>query len=672
MPNIPVTVEIKNLLDADNLAQSKAALDALGAATKGEIVAADLATNAVTEDKILAGAVTLAKITGLGTAATADTSTTGGANKVPLLDSNGTLRLGPVNPTDNQPTQSLLIPAFQRTLYESKLGTSAAQTYLIANHSATLGNDIGFGAGVFPELFNGSPRHCFYWDEGFQMGNAENNRSYGRYLYFRALGNASSPDPVRQSVPTFWNGQNWNGGSTVSSNMGLQWVPGTTSTSGEFVFAITPTFSAGGTVNALTNGVLTSVAGAVVPFSLTAAGPKVGNGKVLTFGDGSTVASRSDIAALAVASVPTIPSVRAASGAMAAGTVTFTPTSGSVTSYTQVFVTRKTIAGTIGNLTYAKTLGTPGAIVVNSSSNTETSVVTYHAVEGSSDSAPPVITGNNAVTDVLTASNLGGSLQWFSNGVAVAGQTSATYVIRHEDIGLPITVKENGVVSNAITAWHPDDESGYFADYRADAGVLKTGGSAAVHGEAVATWQDQSGNSRHLVQATGANQPLLDTTTTPGYPFADFDVTNDSLAFSATITRPYSVFIVGAFKSVNANKRIFSAGVSGSRMYVENTFGDAVKNVDATTGNSAITLNTRQLITARTTSAVNAVRVDSGSEFTVATGTTASGTELVISQSATGGGADVRANAMLVYTADLDSAAQIRVRKYLKAKWGTP
>ena len=32
MPNIPVTVEIKNLLDADNLAQSKAALDALGAA----------------------------------------------------------------------------------------------------------------------------------------------------------------------------------------------------------------------------------------------------------------------------------------------------------------------------------------------------------------------------------------------------------------------------------------------------------------------------------------------------------------------------------------------------------------------------------------------------------------------------------------------------------------
>ena len=47
MANIPVIAEINNLLDADTTAIAKTALGVLGAATKGDIVAADLATGAV-------------------------------------------------------------------------------------------------------------------------------------------------------------------------------------------------------------------------------------------------------------------------------------------------------------------------------------------------------------------------------------------------------------------------------------------------------------------------------------------------------------------------------------------------------------------------------------------------------------------------------------------------
>lgn len=591
---------------------------------------------------------------------TADLSTTGGANKVLKLDGNGTLRLGPVNSTDNQPTQSFRVPAFQRTYYESKLGTLAAETYLIANHSATIGSDIGFGAGVFPELFQGAPRHCFYWDEGFQIGNADNNRNFGRYLYFRALGNATLADPVRQSVPTFWNGQNYNGGSTVTSNMGLQWVPGTTSTSGEFVFAITPSFSAGGTVNVLTNGVLTSVAGAVLPFSVTQAGPKVGVGKVLTFGDGSTMTT-----------APTAYQARVGNATLVAGTVDVEDIS--ITEFTVITLTRKTAGGTIGDLTYVK--DPEVGFTINSSSATDTSRISYELNEGTVADNAPVVSGTNAVGDTLTVSSGGGSgtYQWYSNGSIVSGQTASTYVVRHQDIGLPVTCREDGVVSNAITVWHPDDETGYYADFRADLGTLTTGGGAATNGQPVETWRDQSGNSRHLAALATTNAPLLNTSGTGGRPtYLDFDGANDYLHKVSTITRPQTVFIVAEAKSETANERYFSTGDSGTRMVVDlGSTAEDVKNNGASTTGDQKPLNQRNIITTRTTATLNGIRIDAGTEVT-ATETTGNGLGMFVGGTSAAAGADQRHYALLVYQADLDSSAQARVRAYLKAKWGTP
>ena len=598
---------------------------------------------------------------GFGTPVTL--STTGGANNVLQLDGSGNFRTAPVNSSSAVIPPPIRVSARQRVSFENYAGIPGyGAIWMVPDHSPS-----GLGASHHEMVYE-SGRHCFYWDDGFQMGNAESARG-NRFLYFRNLGTADAGDPTRESLPVWFDGNFYNGGSPLQSKMGLQWVP-SGDHAGEFVFAI----SGSQYIDATNGNRLKTLGGVVLPFSVTQAGPKVGSGKVLTFGDGSAVTSRSDIAALAVSSVG-MPAVRAASAAMSAGVVTFTPTSGSVTNYTQVSVTRKTLAAVIGNLTYGKTNGTPGSITVTSSSNLDTSVVTYHAVEGSSDALPPVISGTSAVTDPLTATSNGGALQWYSNNIPVSGQTSGTYIIRHEDIGLPITVKEDGVVSNSITAWKPSDEASLFANFRADLGTLTTGGGAATNGQVVETWQDQSGNARHMIAGNGpttANAPLLDTSGTGGRPtFLNFDGVNDYMIKVSPITLPQTVFVVAESKTETGNERFFSTGDSGTRMALEPAGTNDLKNNGAQTTGDQIPLNTRHILTGRTTATLNACRVDANSEM-VATETTGNGFGILVGGTSAAFAADQRHYALLVYQGDLDAAAQLRVRKYLKAKWGTP
>lgn len=63
---------------------------------------------------------------------------------------------------------------------------------------------------------------------------------------------------------------------------------------------------------------------------------------------------------------------------------------------------------------------------------------------------------------------------------------------------------------------------------------------------AVAQWDDQSGNGRHAVQATGANQPIAGTTLA-GMPRLRFDRVNDHFNLDAAFSlsaRNFSVFVV--------------------------------------------------------------------------------------------------------------------------------
>jgi len=62
---------------------------------------------------------------------------------------------------------------------------------------------------------------------------------------------------------------------------------------------------------------------------------------------------------------------------------------------------------------------------------------------------------------------------------------------------------------------------------------------------AVSQWDDKSGNSHDLVQATGANQPTYTTSVLAGRAGIVFDGTNDRLSnTSINMTRPYAVLLV--------------------------------------------------------------------------------------------------------------------------------
>ena len=78
-----------------------------------------------------------------------------------------------------------------------------------------------------------------------------------------------------------------------------------------------------------------------------------------------------------------------------------------------------------------------------------------------------------------------------------------------------------------------------------------TGGSLVAADGAVARWEDQSGNGNHVIQGTGANQPLRRVSAKNGLDALEFDGTNDYLDKSGLNTPiPITTF---AFASQNAD-----------------------------------------------------------------------------------------------------------------------
>lgn len=288
----------------------------------------------------------------------------------------------------------------------------------------------------------------------------------------------------------------------------------------------------------------------------------------------------------------------------------------------------------------------------------------------------PSIAGNTSVEDVLTVTTGGlwSGFQWYSGVSAVSGQTASTYTIRHQDIGQNITCREGGVPSNIIVAWHPDDESGYFADYRADLGLYQSAGGAAAtaHGATVGEWQDQSGNARHVTNPTADERPTLDLTTYASYPHVRFDG-GDYLYKAVAMTRPQTVFVVMESESIGANKRMYAAAVLGTRMLMGHELSGTgrVQNNSAATASSTLPVNTRAIVMARTTSTQNTIRLNTSTEV-VATEATGDGDKIMIGGSSAANSITGRIFAVLVYMGDLDAAAQTKVQAYLKAKWNTP
>jgi MYXO-CTERM domain-containing protein len=108
-----------------------------------------------------------------------------------------------------------------------------------------------------------------------------------------------------------------------------------------------------------------------------------------------------------------------------------------------------------------------------------------------------------------------------------------------------------------------------YAWYRADQGVLESDGTTAEDGEAVTTWQDISGNGRHLTRVSGGGNPLLQTGELNGNPIVEFNNNAGIWANSAsefgTINQPNTVFVVTRVDSPNTGDYVFDSSSFAGR-----------------------------------------------------------------------------------------------------------
>ena len=189
------------------------------------------------------GTVDVGDITGLGTAATADASTTGGVSKILQTDANGNLYLAPLIPNATAAAESGGYSGEDGNLLMRNLK-------FIGWYSAdATGGEAGYttGAGnMYAQIrfdknhptsgewnFDSAARVCWYWRGGWQYGNPG-----GSDIWFtRSGGDATSLAPIQQSVPDIFTTQTWNGSASVERKMGLQVGPlDTTGTNTAFRF----------------------------------------------------------------------------------------------------------------------------------------------------------------------------------------------------------------------------------------------------------------------------------------------------------------------------------------------------------------------------------------------------------------------------------------------------
>lgn len=606
-------------------------------------------------------------------------STTGGANKVLQMDASGNLYTGPL---DNRSSGVYLASGFGSVgnIYipdqQGLIWRDPANGAAIFNIRHWRGHDAILGEAIIESAW----RIALLGQGPIQFGHNDVNPT-SQVLHITS-GGTSPSRLISHSRAISWQTKRYNGGGAGIEKTGYVTAQATSTTdnSDSTVFRIgikdeltssgtgpTTGFNGGGF--SYDNG--KSLASTVAEFStarlsVPSLTMTAGN---LVFADATELGSTSDIQDMIDAS--TAP--RTGFVELVAGEATVVDAS--ITGYTEILVSHKTADGTLGHLSTVKDYGVGFDII--SSSATDTSTVSYLLVEGPvSDVPPPSISGTSEIGDTLTVSGGSGTRQWYANDVAISGQTGATYVIQPAYIGQAISCYVGGVESNTITAWHPDDETGYFADYRADAGLFQTvGGTAATaHGHVIGQWQDQSGNNRHLITLADSRRPTLDLTTYSGYPHARFDGSDDFMLFNVSISRPQTAYLVGESVDVVGNARLLNFASSGERLAITNQLSSEITNgittTAATTGD-LWPLNQRNIVMAQTTTAIHRIRVAGGTLFSSSANSPVAGDTISL------GGNSVlshncRIYALLVYTAEHDSASEARVRKYLKAKWGTP
>jgi hypothetical protein len=148
--------------------------------------------------------------------------------------------------------------------------------------------------------------------------------------------------------------------------------------------------------------------------------------------------------------------------------------------------------------------------------------------------------------------------------------------------------------------------------YKSDVGVTIVTG--------VSQWDDQSGNTNHLVQATGGSQPTVTAAAVNGLPALLFDGVDDNLSKSyGTLAQPLTVFLVVRQETWTSARTIVDGKAAAGTMMVLQTGVSPALSLNAgasVANNTNLALASFGLVTAIFNGASSVLQIQNTAETT--------------------------------------------------------
>lgn len=174
-------------------------------------------------------------------------------------------------------------------------------------------------------------------------------------------------------------------------------------------------------------------------------------------------------------------------------------------------------------------------------------------------------------------------------------------------VGLPVSCFPGGGKASGSSVSNPIPGLSPAAYYKFNTGITSSGGF-------VSQWDDQSGNARHLVQATGTNQPSLQGDGSILFPGIDEFMLTDPF----TLNQPETVYVRGKQITWSNNDTICD-GVSGTRMLIAQAVTSPNLSLSAGTGGMNTpgwTLDTYKTVCAVFNGAGSSLQIDNNTPTT--------------------------------------------------------
>jgi hypothetical protein len=190
----------------------------------------------------------------------------------------------------------------------------------------------------------------------------------------------------------------------------------------------------------------------------------------------------------------------------------------------------------------------------------------------------------------------------------------------------------------------------------------------------VSQWNDQSGNGNNLLQATGANQPVVTAAAINGLPAITFDGTNDFLKTAPfTLAAPCTVFLVASQPTWTSTDRVYDGNANDSMALQQATVTPNIRQVATLTGvgqNTNWATATFALVTTIWNGASSSMQVNSTTAVTSDPGASAAGGFTLGARSAGTFPANISV-AEVIIMASVASASEIAmVKSYVTVRYG--